>query len=73
MHSAFAASRRAGSPLVRLVEGEERWEAMTTPGYSYPNRGGIEENRTVNCMVLKAKANNRRKSLILNRDEFRGP
>ncbi|GFT24381.1 uncharacterized protein TNCV_3252291 [Trichonephila clavipes] len=50
-------NRRAASPLVWLVEGEERWEA---PGHSQgflpPNWGGTEQNRTVTYMVLKAKA-----------------
>ncbi|GFU83440.1 hypothetical protein TNCV_1346251 [Trichonephila clavipes] len=58
----FQLTRRAASPLVWLVEGEERWEA---PGYSQGflplNWGGTEQKRTFNCMVLKAKANDRRK------------
>ncbi|GFS60459.1 hypothetical protein TNCV_947071 [Trichonephila clavipes] len=37
------------------------------------NWGETEQNRTVTYMVLKAKANDRRKSLALNRYEFRGP
>ncbi|GFW60510.1 hypothetical protein TNCV_568581 [Trichonephila clavipes] len=37
------------------------------------NWSGTEKNRTVTCMVLKSKANNRRKNLALSRDEFRGP
>ncbi|GFT89882.1 uncharacterized protein TNCV_1666061 [Trichonephila clavipes] len=56
-------SRRAASPLVRLVEGEERWEA---PSYSQGllplNWDGTEQNRTITCMLLKAKANDRRKN-----------
>ncbi|GFY00139.1 uncharacterized protein TNCV_1342371 [Trichonephila clavipes] len=51
-------SRRATSLLVRLVEEEERWEVPDHP----QNWGGIEPNRTVTCMVLKAEENNRRKS-----------
>ncbi|GFV65324.1 hypothetical protein TNCV_4573241 [Trichonephila clavipes] len=35
--------------------------------------GGTEQNRIVTCMVLTAKANDRRKNLALSRDEFRGP
>ncbi|GFW24736.1 uncharacterized protein TNCV_1960041 [Trichonephila clavipes] len=63
MYSAFAAwgilnSRRAASPLVWLVEGEETWEA---PDHPQGNWGETEEKRTVICMVLKAKANDRRK------------
>ncbi|GFS73299.1 hypothetical protein TNCV_4711811 [Trichonephila clavipes] len=30
-HGSTLQSRSAASPLVRLVEGEERWEALTTP------------------------------------------
>ncbi|GFV56396.1 uncharacterized protein TNCV_855491 [Trichonephila clavipes] len=57
-------SRRAASPLVRLVEEEERWEAPDHPQGVLPqNWGGTEQNRTVTCMVLKAKANDRRKNL----------
>ncbi|GFV00227.1 zinc finger protein [Trichonephila clavipes] len=75
MYSAFAAegtlnNRRAASPLVWLVEGEERWDH--TQGALPQNRGGNERNRTVTCMVLKATANDRR-HLALCHDEFRGP
>ncbi|GFW75568.1 uncharacterized protein TNCV_4427511 [Trichonephila clavipes] len=55
-------SRRAASPLVRLVEGEETWKAPDHPQRVLPqNWGGIEQNRTVTCMLLKAKGNDRRK------------
>ncbi|GFX00670.1 hypothetical protein TNCV_2236771 [Trichonephila clavipes] len=37
------------------------------------NWGGTDRNRTVPCMVLKAKAKDRRKILALSQDEFRGP
>ncbi|GFW94460.1 hypothetical protein TNCV_2701811 [Trichonephila clavipes] len=43
-------SRRAASPLIRLVEGKERWEASDHPqSYQSPprvplNRGGTEPN-----------------------------
>ncbi|GFT45491.1 hypothetical protein TNCV_3781311 [Trichonephila clavipes] len=48
--------------LVWLVEGEEKWEAPGYPqGFLPLNRGGTEKNRTVIRMVLKAKANDRRK------------
>ncbi|GFW34087.1 uncharacterized protein TNCV_287711 [Trichonephila clavipes] len=54
-------SRRAASPLVWL-EGEARWEAPDHPqGFLPLNWGGTEQKRTVTCMVLKAKANDRRK------------
>ncbi|GFV72900.1 hypothetical protein TNCV_1974471 [Trichonephila clavipes] len=36
------------------------------------NWGGTEQNRAVTCMVLKAKANDKRKNLVLSRNEFRG-
>ncbi|GFW40631.1 uncharacterized protein TNCV_4824671 [Trichonephila clavipes] len=63
MFSAFAAggtlnSRRAASPFIRLVDGEERWEAPEQPQGVLPrNWGGTEQNRTVTCMVLKAEDN----------------
>ncbi|GFV83120.1 uncharacterized protein TNCV_2802461 [Trichonephila clavipes] len=62
-HGGTLNSRRAASPLVWLVEGEDRWEA---PGHSQGflplNCGGTEKNRTVTCMVLKSMANDRRKN-----------
>ncbi|GFW56106.1 uncharacterized protein TNCV_106521 [Trichonephila clavipes] len=55
-------SRRAASPLVSLVDGEERWEAPDhLQGFLPLNWGGSEQKRTVTCMVLKAKDNDRRK------------
>ncbi|GFV20114.1 uncharacterized protein TNCV_4194121 [Trichonephila clavipes] len=66
-------SRRAASPLVRLVEGEDRWEAPNLPQDVLPqNWGEAELNHSVICMVLKAAANDRR-HLALCHDEFRGP
>ncbi|GFT72849.1 uncharacterized protein TNCV_5065771 [Trichonephila clavipes] len=58
MYRAFATwvhfSRRAASPLVRLVEREKRWEV---PDYSQgvlrQSWGETEQNCTVTCMVLK--------------------
>ncbi|GFV54763.1 uncharacterized protein TNCV_3010651, partial [Trichonephila clavipes] len=56
-------SRRAASPLAGLVEVEERWEALDHAQDFLPlNWGGTERNHTVTCMVLKAKANDRRKN-----------
>ncbi|GFT44679.1 transposon Tf2-6 polyprotein [Trichonephila clavipes] len=53
-------SRRAASPLVRLVEGEERLEVPDNPQVVLPlNWGETELNRSVTCMVLKATANDR--------------
>ncbi|GFV30349.1 uncharacterized protein TNCV_98241 [Trichonephila clavipes] len=66
-HEGTLNSRRAASPLVRLVEGDERWEALTLPQGVLPqNFGGTELNRTVTCMVIKAKANDRRTSRPLS-------
>ncbi|GFW80790.1 uncharacterized protein TNCV_3778701 [Trichonephila clavipes] len=63
----------AASPLVRLVEGEERWEVPDHPQSVLPqNWGEAELNRSVTCIVLKAKANDRR-YFALCHDEFRGP
>ncbi|GFX19417.1 hypothetical protein TNCV_472691 [Trichonephila clavipes] len=60
-------------PFGRLVEGEERWEAFDQPQGILPqNWGGTEQNRTVTCMMLKAKANDRHKNLALTHDEFHG-
>ncbi|GFW81849.1 hypothetical protein TNCV_2885231 [Trichonephila clavipes] len=47
--------RRAASLLMRLMEGEKRWETPDQ-GVLDQNWGGTEQNRTVTCMVLKAKA-----------------
>ncbi|GFU96429.1 histone-lysine N-methyltransferase SETMAR [Trichonephila clavipes] len=51
-------SRRAASTLVWLVEGR----CLPPQGFLPLNRGGTEQNGTVTCMVLKAKANGRRKN-----------
>ncbi|GFT61221.1 uncharacterized protein TNCV_1613751 [Trichonephila clavipes] len=60
---AVGTGRRATSPLVWLVEGEERWEAPDHPqGFLPLNWVGTEQNCTVTCIVLKAKANDRRKN-----------
>ncbi|GFW74630.1 uncharacterized protein TNCV_962051 [Trichonephila clavipes] len=67
-------SCRAANSLVRLVEEEERWEAPDHPqGVLLQKWDVIEQNRTVTCMVIKDKANDRRKILALCRNEFRGP
>ncbi|GFX41275.1 uncharacterized protein TNCV_2219731 [Trichonephila clavipes] len=66
-------SRRAASPLMRLVEVEERLEAPDHPQGVLPqNWGETERNCSVACMVLKAMDNDRR-HLALCYDEFRGP
>ncbi|GFU32155.1 uncharacterized protein TNCV_3833811 [Trichonephila clavipes] len=54
-------SRRAASPLVRLVEGEEKREAPDHPQGVLPlNWGETELYRSVTCMMLKATDNDRR-------------
>ncbi|GFT81915.1 uncharacterized protein TNCV_3908891 [Trichonephila clavipes] len=64
-------SRRATSPLVRLVDGEERWEAPDHPQGVLPqNWGRTEQNRNVTCMVVKAKDNERRKNVVLAARNF---
>ncbi|GFX26267.1 hypothetical protein TNCV_948671 [Trichonephila clavipes] len=79
MYSAFAAwstvnSHQAASPLVRLVEEEESWEVPDYPQGILPQYWvQTEKNRTVAYMLLKAKANYRRKNVALSRDEFQGP
>ncbi|GFV15615.1 uncharacterized protein TNCV_4836411 [Trichonephila clavipes] len=71
-HGGTLNSRRAASPLVWWVEGEERWEAPGHPQCFLPlNWDGTEQNRSVTCMVLKAKANERRKNF--SRHEFQWP
>ncbi|GFV69714.1 uncharacterized protein TNCV_4508261 [Trichonephila clavipes] len=65
--------RRAASHLVRLVEGEERWEAPDYPQGVLPlNWSETELYRSVTCVVFKATANDRRR-LTLCHNEFRGP
>ncbi|GFS76330.1 uncharacterized protein TNCV_4668511 [Trichonephila clavipes] len=71
-HGVTLNSRRTTSLLMWLMEGEERWETPVHPqGFLPLNWGGTEQNRTVTCMVLKAKANDQRKNLTLSRDGFR--
>ncbi|GFU93641.1 uncharacterized protein TNCV_3018291 [Trichonephila clavipes] len=64
-------SRRTTSPLVRLVEGEEKWgRILTTPqGFLPLNWSETESNRTFTYMVLKATAKDKR-HLALCHDEF---
>ncbi|GFV23078.1 uncharacterized protein TNCV_5101731 [Trichonephila clavipes] len=62
-HGGTLNSRRAASPPMWLVEGDERWEASAHPQDFLPlNWGVTEQNRNVTCMTLKAKANDRRKN-----------
>ncbi|GFX66839.1 uncharacterized protein TNCV_3049371 [Trichonephila clavipes] len=69
-HGGTLNSRRALSPLVRLVEGGTRGDH--TQSVLSLNWGAIEPNRSVPCMVLKATVNDRC-HLALCHDEFRGP
>ncbi|GFU50280.1 hypothetical protein TNCV_301131 [Trichonephila clavipes] len=60
------------SPLLRLVEEEEKWEAPDHfPGVRLQNWGGTEPKLTVTCMVIKVTDNDRRTS-SLSRAEFCG-
>ncbi|GFY13064.1 uncharacterized protein TNCV_666261 [Trichonephila clavipes] len=64
-HGGILNSRQAASPLVSVMEREERWKASDPSppqGFLPQNWGGTELNRTVTCMVLKATANNMRTS-----------
>ncbi|GFY34618.1 hypothetical protein TNCV_1373091 [Trichonephila clavipes] len=61
---------RASSPPVRLVK---RDAPENSQDVVPQNLGETEQNRTVTCMVLEAKANDRRKDIALRHDEFRGP
>ncbi|GFX07905.1 piggyBac transposable element-derived protein 4 [Trichonephila clavipes] len=56
-----------------VVGGREGEVEDICPTTLPPNWDGNEQNRTVTCMVLKAKNKDRRKNLALSRDEFRGP
>ncbi|GFU33966.1 uncharacterized protein TNCV_656321 [Trichonephila clavipes] len=72
-HGGTLSSRQAASPLMRLLEVEERWEGSDHSQSVLPlNWGLTEPHRTFTCMVLKAMANDRR-HLSLCHDEFRRP
>ncbi|GFY24129.1 uncharacterized protein TNCV_1011821 [Trichonephila clavipes] len=72
-HGSTLNSRRAASPLGRLVEEEERCVDSDHPQGVLPlNWGETELSRSVTRMVLKATANDRR-YLALCYNEFRGP
>ncbi|GFW97249.1 uncharacterized protein TNCV_4784631 [Trichonephila clavipes] len=62
-HGVTLNSHRAASLLVRLVEGEKRWEAPDHPQGVLPhNWNGMKPNNTITCLVLKAKTDDRRKT-----------
>ncbi|GFX13162.1 uncharacterized protein TNCV_2989261 [Trichonephila clavipes] len=66
-HGGTLNSRRAASPLAKLVEEEERSEALDkTQGVLPQNWDGTKKNRILTCKVLEDK------NLALSRDEFRG-
>ncbi|GFU95119.1 hypothetical protein TNCV_4139031 [Trichonephila clavipes] len=52
-------SRQVASPVVRLVEGDEKRPLTLLQGVRPQTRSGTEINRTVTCMVLKATTNDR--------------
>ncbi|GFV91918.1 cullin-4A [Trichonephila clavipes] len=71
------AQSKCASPLVRLLEGEERWEVPDHPqGQDLPplplKWGETKLNCSVTCMVLKATVNDTH-HLAICHDEFRGP
>ncbi|GFW45627.1 uncharacterized protein TNCV_3245651 [Trichonephila clavipes] len=72
MSAILASKKHFNHWFRRLVEGEERWKALTTLDVLPQYWGGNELNRTVTCMVLKA-TNNDGRHLALCHDEFRGP
>ncbi|GFV99509.1 hypothetical protein TNCV_5078731 [Trichonephila clavipes] len=67
-HNGSLETCRAASPLVRLLEAEERWEAPDyRRGVLSQKWGGTESNRTVTCLVLKIMVYDRRTSGLLPR------
>ncbi|GFV11714.1 hypothetical protein TNCV_977031 [Trichonephila clavipes] len=77
MYSAFVGtlnSRRAASTLLRLVEGEGRWEVPHhSQGVLPQNWSETEPNSTVTCMFLRVAANDGRTIQPPCRNEFGGP
>ncbi|GFT68288.1 uncharacterized protein TNCV_659071 [Trichonephila clavipes] len=64
-HGVTLNSRGAASPLVRLEEGEEVYEAPDHhQGVLSQDWGGTEPNRTVTFVMLKDTANDRRKNIF---------
>ncbi|GFY30866.1 hypothetical protein TNCV_3120261 [Trichonephila clavipes] len=62
-------SPRVASPIVRLVEAEDRWR---TPDHSQVVLPKDWKRAKSYCHLHGAKANDRCKTLALSRDEFRG-
>ncbi|GFX83673.1 hypothetical protein TNCV_349371 [Trichonephila clavipes] len=73
-HRVTLNSHRVASPLMRLVKMEERLGPLSTSRV-FSLEIGVEpsQNVTSTCTVLKAMANDKRKSLALCHNEFRGP
>ncbi|GFV70145.1 hypothetical protein TNCV_2552891 [Trichonephila clavipes] len=66
-------NRRAA--ISREIGGKRReWDVPDhSKGVLPQNWGETEKNRSDNCKMLNAKANDRRKILALSHAEFRGP
>ncbi|GFW45238.1 hypothetical protein TNCV_4733461 [Trichonephila clavipes] len=68
-------SQRVASPLVRLVKGEERWNAPLTTFRVFFLKIGVGSRKIVPspawCSKLRLTIG--LKNLALSRDEFRGP
>ncbi|GFU36486.1 cullin-4A [Trichonephila clavipes] len=56
-----------------VVGGRKSWRPLHPQGILPQNWCGTEQNRTVTCLILKPKANDRCKNLALSHEEFRGP
>ncbi|GFW57837.1 uncharacterized protein TNCV_2927561 [Trichonephila clavipes] len=73
-HGGTLNNRRAASPLVRLVEGEERWEAPDHTPRVFSLKIGLEPSQNVLspecCLILWLTTD---VHSALCRDEFRGP
>ncbi|GFV44369.1 hypothetical protein TNCV_998931 [Trichonephila clavipes] len=70
LHGVTLNSRRAASPLVKLVEREERWESPYHPRvFSFKIGVELGQNHTVWCSKLRLTAG---VHLDLCRNEFRG-
>ncbi|GFS61372.1 uncharacterized protein TNCV_3105551 [Trichonephila clavipes] len=73
-HGGALNSRRAASPLVRLVEGEERWKAPDPPLKVFSLKIGMDPSKIVlsPAWCLKLRLTTGVRILALSRDEFRG-
>ncbi|GFV25052.1 uncharacterized protein TNCV_885181 [Trichonephila clavipes] len=72
-HGGTLNSRRAASPLVWLMEGEERWEAL--PSRVFSLKIGVEQSKTVlsPAWCSKIRLTTGLKILALSRDEYHVP